>query len=58
MKYVVCPPCGTVLEGQTEQDVIRTTQLHAKEKHDYVIPREEILNAMSSTPPHSADKTD
>lgn len=51
MKYVVCPPCGTVFEGETEQDVIRTTQMHAKEKHDYVLPREEIMNAMSSTPP-------
>jgi predicted small metal-binding protein len=56
MKYVVCPPCGTVFEGETEQDVIRTTQLHAKEKHDYAIPREEILSAMKSTPPQSGDE--
>jgi predicted small metal-binding protein len=55
MKYVVCPPCGTVFEGETEQDVIRTTQLHAKEKHDYVPPREEILSSISSTPPESGD---
>jgi len=40
-----------VLEGATEQDVISTTQQHAKEKHDFVLPREEILNVMSSTPP-------
>jgi hypothetical protein len=52
MKYVVCPPCGTVFEGETEQDVIHMTQLHAKEKHDYVPPREEILSTMSSSPPH------
>lgn len=56
MKYVVCPPCGTVFEGETEQDVIATTQLHAKEKHDYVLPREEILSAMSSTPPHAGER--
>jgi predicted small metal-binding protein len=56
MKYVVCPPCGTVFEGETEQEVIRTTQLHAKEKHDYVPPREEILNAMiSSSPPSGGE---
>jgi predicted small metal-binding protein len=53
MKYVVCPPCGTVLEGNTEQDVINTTQQHAKEKHDYELPREEIMNAMTSAPPQS-----
>jgi uncharacterized protein DUF1059 len=53
MKYVVCPPCGSVFEGETEQDVILTTQLHAKEKHEYVPPREEILQAMSSSPPQS-----
>jgi predicted small metal-binding protein len=53
MKYVVCPPCGTVFEGESEQDVMRTAQEHAKEKHDYSLPREEILNAMTSSPPQS-----
>lgn len=57
MKYVVCPPCGTVFQGETEQDVISTTQQHAKEKHDFVPPREEILNVMSSTPPQSGAGT-
>ena len=54
MKYVLCPPCGTVFEAETEQDVIREAQHHAKEKHDYVLPSEEILSAMKSTPPRSA----
>lgn len=53
MKYVVCPPCGTVVEGETEKDVIRITQLHAKEKHDYIPAHDEILRTMSSTPPKS-----
>ncbi len=53
MKYVVCPPCGTVFEGETEQDVVQTTQLHAQEKHDYVLPREEILAFITSTPPEA-----
>lgn len=56
MKYVVCPPCGSVFEGETEQDVIRTTQLHAKEKHEYVLPLEEIRSSMTSTPPQSGLK--
>ena len=55
MKYVVCPPCGSVFEGETEQEVITTTQLHAKEKHDYVPPREEILGSISSTRPQSSE---
>jgi predicted small metal-binding protein len=54
MKYVVCPPCGTVFEGETEDDVIRTTQMHAKEKHEYMPPAEEIRNAVTSTPPQSS----
>lgn len=51
MKYVTCPPCGTVFEGETESDVIEATLSHAKEKHDYAIPREEIVTAIATTPP-------
>jgi len=54
MKYALCPPCGTVFEGETEQDVIRTTQLHAKEKHGYAAPAEEIRSVITSTPPSEA----
>lgn len=53
MKYVLCPPCGTVFEGTTEEDVIRESQSHAKEKHGYVLPLEEIREAMTSAPPQS-----
>jgi predicted small metal-binding protein len=58
MKYVVCPPCGSVFEGETEQDVVRTTQLHAQEKHGYAAPAEEILSVVTSTPPQSAGKAE
>jgi predicted small metal-binding protein len=53
MKYVLCPPCGTVFEGETEEEVIRVTQSHAKQKHSYVPSREEVLPAVteSQTPP-------
>jgi len=51
MKYVVCPPCGSVLEAENDEDMIRTTQEHAKAKHDYVPPREEILSTITSTRP-------
>lgn len=51
MKYALCPPCGTVFSGETEDDVVRATQAHAQEKHDYLPPRAEILSVMTSTPP-------
>jgi predicted small metal-binding protein len=57
MKYVVCPPCGTVFEGATDEDVVRTTQLHAKEKHGYSAPPEEIRSVITSTPPQSEKET-
>jgi predicted small metal-binding protein len=46
MKSVLCPPCGTVFEAATEDEVVRMAQEHAREKHAYTLPREEILEAM------------
>lgn len=57
MKYVLCPPCGTVFEGKTEEDVIREAQSHAKELHGYTLPAEEVREAMSSTSPRQSDAT-
>lgn len=58
MKYVLCPPCGTVFEGKTEDEVIREAQSHAKEKHDYTLPADEIREAMTSSPaPGQSDAT-
>lgn len=56
MKYVVCPPCGSVFEGETEEDVIRTTQEHAKATHGYAAPAAEIRNVITSSPPQSGNK--
>jgi predicted small metal-binding protein len=50
-KYVVCPPCGTVFEEENEEELVRVTQSHSKEKHGYNPPRDEILGAITSTPP-------
>ncbi len=55
MKYVLCPPCGTVFEGETEQDLIRTTQQHSKEKHDYLPPADEVRKFIRATPPPADD---
>lgn len=54
MKYLVCPPCGSVLEGKNEDELVRATQDHAKEKHGYSPSREEIAQAMTSDPPQAA----
>jgi predicted small metal-binding protein len=54
-KYVVCPPCGTIFEAETEDELVRVTQTHSTEKHSYTPPRDEVLGAMTSTPPDSAD---
>lgn len=56
MKYVVCPPCGSVFQGETEEDVIRTTQEHAKATHGYAAPAAEIRNVITSSPPQSGDE--
>lgn len=53
MKYMTCPPCGTVFEEETEDDIVRVTQVHAKEKHGYAPPRDEIVETITSTPPQS-----
>jgi predicted small metal-binding protein len=55
MKYVLCPPCGSVFEKETEEELVRWTQLHAKDKHGYAPPAEEILRAITTTPPPSGD---
>jgi predicted small metal-binding protein len=56
MKYLTCPPCGSVLEGKTEEELIRVTQAHAKQKHGYEAPRDEILRAMTSERPKTSQR--
>jgi predicted small metal-binding protein len=52
-KYILCPPCGTIFEEETEEELIRITQSHAKSLHGYTPPRDEVLNWMRSARPHS-----
>lgn len=54
-KYVVCTPCGTVFEAETEDDLVHVTQQHSAQKHAYTPPRDEVLNAMTTDPPQTAD---
>lgn len=43
MQEVVCPPCGTVIREQTEDQLIAAVQAHAQNSHGHVPTREEIL---------------
>lgn len=54
MKYVICPPCGSVLEAKDEDELVRLTQAHAKEKHGYDAPRDEIVRTITSERPGPA----
>ncbi|HLJ62095.1 MAG TPA: DUF1059 domain-containing protein [bacterium] len=43
MKKVVCPPCGTEISAQTDDDLVRKVQEHAKKEHGQDLTREHIL---------------
>lgn len=57
-KYVVCPPCGSVFEGETEDELVRVTQSHAKAKHGYTPPPNEVLDSVTSIPPNSDESAE
>jgi predicted small metal-binding protein len=43
MKKVVCPPCGMVISAQTDDELVRKVQEHAKKHHGQDLTREHIL---------------
>ncbi len=52
-KYVLCPPCGTMFEEENEEELVRVTQAHAKEKHGYSPTRDDVLATITSAPSQS-----
>lgn len=52
--YVVCTPCGTVFEGESEDELVRVTQEHSSKHHAYTPSRDEVLAVATSTPPETA----
>jgi len=44
VQEVVCPPCGTIIRGETEGDLIASVQAHARDSHGHLPTREEVLN--------------
>ena len=43
MKKVICPPCGTEITAQTDDELVRKVQEHAKKEHATDLTREHIL---------------
>jgi predicted small metal-binding protein len=43
MKKVIQCPCGTVIEGQGDEDVVKKAQEHAKATHNMELSREQAL---------------
>ncbi|MBA2354560.1 MAG: DUF1059 domain-containing protein [Acidobacteria bacterium] len=43
MKKVIQCPCGTVIEGRDDDDVVRQAQEHAKQVHQMELSRDQAL---------------
>ena len=44
MKKVIRCPCGSVIEGQDDEDVVRKAQEHARQVHQMDLSREQALS--------------
>ena len=55
---VICPPCGHVNEGETEEELVRNVQAHGLTKHGGMPSREDILAAVVPQPDASHTKKD
>jgi predicted small metal-binding protein len=44
MKKVIQCPCGSVIEGQDDEDVVKKAQDHAKAVHGMDLSREQALS--------------
>jgi hypothetical protein len=53
---VICPPCGHVHQGETEDELVRNAQEHGLSKHGKMPPREAILGAIEHRPDASNTK--
>jgi predicted small metal-binding protein len=43
MKKVINCPCGFVLEGESDDDVVQKAQTHAKQAHQMDLSRDQAL---------------
>lgn len=45
MKKVICPPCGAEFSSDSDEDLVKKVQEHAKTFHGETLSREDILKA-------------
>jgi hypothetical protein len=43
MREVICPACGALTEGVTDDELYQATREHTLDAHAYDIPREHVL---------------
>jgi predicted small metal-binding protein len=43
MKKIIQCPCGSVIEGENDEDVVRRAQEHAKSTHNMDLTKEQAL---------------
>jgi len=44
MKKIIQCPCGSVIEGQDDEEVVKKAQEHAKTTHNMDLSREQALS--------------
>lgn len=42
-KEITCPPCGEVIQADNDDELVTKAQMHAMDRHDTELDREEIL---------------
>lgn len=50
MKEVLCPACGALTEGATDDELYIATREHTLQAHSYDIPREHVLLSAVEAP--------
>jgi predicted small metal-binding protein len=45
VREVICPACGALTEGETDDELVQATREHTLDAHAYDIPREHVLAA-------------
>jgi predicted small metal-binding protein len=49
MKEVICPACGALTEGRTDDEIYQATLEHTLDAHGYDIPRDHVLASVVET---------
>lgn len=50
MKHLICPPCGTPIAAESDEELIAATQGHARDHHDYLPSADEVLSMAHDGP--------